>query len=109
MHLHVNGSCGPGPNPTGETIAAGAAGGHFDPARTGRHEGPHGGGHLGDLPILVVGADGKASATLTAPRLQDLEALRGRALIIHVGGDNFRDVPAPLGGGGGRLACGVLN
>ena len=28
--------------------------------------------------------------------------------MIHVGGDNHSDHPKPLGGGGGRLACGVI-
>jgi Cu/Zn superoxide dismutase len=27
--------------------------------------------------------------------------------LIHAGGDNYSDQPAPLGGGGVRLACGV--
>jgi Cu-Zn family superoxide dismutase len=27
--------------------------------------------------------------------------------MIHAGGDNFMDHPEPLGGGGGRIACGV--
>ncbi|MRR17699.1 MAG: superoxide dismutase [Cu-Zn] SodC1, partial [Deltaproteobacteria bacterium] len=30
------------------------------------------------------------------------------SLMIHVGGDNYSDVPEKLGGGGGRLACGVV-
>jgi Cu-Zn family superoxide dismutase len=28
--------------------------------------------------------------------------------MIHEGGDNYRDTPEPLGGGGGRIACGVV-
>jgi Cu-Zn family superoxide dismutase len=28
--------------------------------------------------------------------------------MVHVGGDNYSDTPAPLGGGGGRLVCGVV-
>jgi Cu-Zn family superoxide dismutase len=28
--------------------------------------------------------------------------------MIHAGGDNHSDTPAPLGGGGGRMACGVI-
>ena len=28
--------------------------------------------------------------------------------MIHMGGDNYKDAPSPLGGGGGRLACGVV-
>ena len=32
----------------------------------------------------------------------------GRSLMIHAGGDNHADHPAPLGGGGARLVCGVV-
>ena len=28
--------------------------------------------------------------------------------MIHVGGDNHSDHPAALGGGGPRMACGVI-
>jgi Cu-Zn family superoxide dismutase len=28
--------------------------------------------------------------------------------MIHAGGDNYSDEPAPLGGGGARVACGVV-
>ena len=28
--------------------------------------------------------------------------------MIHAGGDNHADHPAPLGGGGGRIVCGVI-
>jgi len=35
--------------------------------------------------------------------------MRGRAFVIHEGGDNFSDQPKPLGGGGARIACGVLS
>ena len=34
--------------------------------------------------------------------------LKGKALIIHAGGDNYSDRPAPLGGGGARVACGLI-
>lgn len=46
-------------------------------------------------------------AELTAPRLTVVDA-RGKALMIHAGGDNYSDEPQPLGGGGGRVACGVV-
>ena len=29
--------------------------------------------------------------------------------MIHAGGDNYSDQPQPLGGGGARIACGVIN
>jgi len=33
--------------------------------------------------------------------------VKGRSIMIHAGGDNYSDQPAPLGGGGARIACGV--
>jgi Cu-Zn family superoxide dismutase len=27
--------------------------------------------------------------------------------MVHVGGDNHSDHPAPLGGGGARMLCGI--
>ncbi|MCD3149108.1 superoxide dismutase, partial [Salmonella enterica subsp. enterica serovar Enteritidis] len=30
------------------------------------------------------------------------------SLMIHKGGDNYSHKPAPLGGGGARFACGVI-
>jgi superoxide dismutase, Cu-Zn family len=106
FHVHQNGSCQPAAA-NGETVPAGAAGGHFDPQGTGKHTGPQGGGHLGDLPVLHVSDNGAATETLTAPRIKNVRILRGKALIIHAGGDTYSDQP-PLGGGGARLACGVL-
>jgi Cu-Zn family superoxide dismutase len=91
----------------GKQVAALAAGGHFDPAATGKHEGPYGKGHLGDLPALYAGADGKATLPALAPRLKVAD-LKGRSLMIHAGGDNYSDQPEKLGGGGARIACGVI-
>jgi Cu-Zn family superoxide dismutase len=91
----------------GKAVPALAAGGHYDPANAGKHEGPYGSGHLGDLPALYVAADGKATLPVLAPRL-NVASLKGRSIMIHAGGDNYSDVPAPLGGGGARVACGVV-
>lgn len=107
FHVHANPSCAPGEK-DGKPVPAGGAGGHLDPAMTAMHMGPDGMGHLGDLPFLTVDADGTAKATLTTPRIKSLDALKGHALMIHAGGDNYADQPAPLGGGGARLACGVI-
>ena len=38
----------------------------------------------------------------------DPDKTGNHALMIHVGGDNFHDHPAALGGGGARMACGVI-
>ena len=29
--------------------------------------------------------------------------------MVHASGDNYSDDPAPLGGGGARIACGVID
>jgi Cu-Zn family superoxide dismutase len=106
FHVHQNPSCAPGTK-EGKLVPGLAAGGHYDPTKTGKHEGPHGKGHLGDLPSLTVGADGKATTAVTAPRLK-MADVKGRSLMIHAGGDNYSDQPAALGGGGARVACGVI-
>ncbi|EMU1127135.1 TPA: superoxide dismutase [Cu-Zn] SodC [Citrobacter koseri] len=107
FHIHANGSCQPAIK-EGKASAAEAAGGHFDPHNTGKHEGPEGAGHMGDLPVLVVNNDGIATMPVTAPRLKSLDEIKDKALMIHVGGDNMSDQPKPLGGGGERYACGVI-
>jgi superoxide dismutase, Cu-Zn family len=107
FHVHQNPSCAPG-LVNGAMAPAGGAGPHFDPEHNDAHMGPMGFGHMGDLPFLTVGADGTDRETLTAPHIRDTFALKGRSLVIHVGGDNYADQPKPLGGGGGRLACGVI-
>src|SRR5437867_3031066 len=47
FHVHQNPNCNPGTE-GGRTVPALAAGGHYDPKGTGKHEGPYGDGHLGD-------------------------------------------------------------
>lgn len=107
FHVHEKPDCDPAEK-EGKVTPAGAAGGHLDPEKTGKHGFPWGDGHLGDLPALYVGADGTATTPVLAPRLKSLDQVRGRALMIHEGGDNHSDHPEPLGGGAGRIACGVI-
>ena len=83
FHVHQNADCGPGKNPEGN-------------------------GQRGDLPVLKGKADGTADERLAAPHVKSLDELKGHALMIHEGGDNYADEPKPLGGGGGRIACGVI-
>ena len=106
FHLHAEGSCGPGEK-DGVMVPGLAAGGHYDPAGTGVHAGPYDEGHLGDLPALYVDEKGRATHPVLAPRLK-LTDLRGRSLMIHAGGDNYAGHPDPMGGGGDRVACGVI-
>ena len=108
FHVHATGDCGPAPDAQGQVMAGQAAGGHWDPVGTKMHHGPEGNGHLGDLPVLTVAADGTAKVTVVAPNIKDLGQLSGKALMVHAGGDNFSDQPKPLGGGGARVACGVI-
>jgi Cu-Zn family superoxide dismutase len=107
FHVHQNGSCAPAMK-DGKMSPAEAAGGHLDPAKTGKHLGPYADGHLGDLPALYVNADGTSTNPVLAPRIKTLSEIEGHALMIHAGGDNHADMPQPLGGGGARVACGVL-
>lgn len=106
FHVHDKPSCAP-TEKDGVKTPAGGAGGHYDPKASGRHGEPWGDGHLGDLPALYVAPDGTATSPVLAPRLK-LKDVSRRALMVHVGGDNHSDHPAPLGGGGPRMACGVV-
>lgn len=106
FHLHSEGNCGP-KEKNGRMVPGLAAGGHYDPEGTGSHQGPYGNGHLGDLPALYADKSGKGTLPVMAPRLR-LKDLKGHALIIHAGGDNYSDTPTPLGGGGARIACGMV-
>lgn len=106
FHVHEKPDCSPMMK-DGKMQHALAAGGHYDPDKTGKHLGPDGGGHKGDLPVLTVSSDGKAE---TAFYLKDVKVsdFINRALMIHAGGDNYSDTPKPLGGGGDRVACGII-
>ncbi|HEX7005789.1 MAG TPA: superoxide dismutase family protein [Alphaproteobacteria bacterium] len=102
FHFHETADCRPS-IVDGKPLAAGRSGDHFDPDRTGKHLGPTGNGHRGDLPLLVVDSDGSVEGPVTAPRLK-VSQVRDLALVIHAESDNFSDVPEPLGGSGGRIA-----
>jgi Cu-Zn family superoxide dismutase len=100
FHVHENPSC--------EQNGM-AAGGHLDPNKTNEHDGPFNqAGHLGDLPVLIVNQDGSANLPTLAPRFK-LAQMLGHAFIIHAGEDNYSDKPDKLGGGGARIACGVIS
>lgn len=106
FHLHQNPSCDSAVV-DGKATPGGAAGPHYDPAKTAKHLGPYAQGHLGDLPALHVDKDGSAVAPVLAPRLK-LSDLKGRSLMLHAGGDNHADHPEANGGGAARVACGVM-
>lgn len=106
FHIHTNPSCAP-KEEDNVMVPALAAGGHFDPDNTGIHLGPYKDGHLGDLPVLVVSNEAKATTPVLAPRLT-MDQISGHALMVHAGGDNYSNKPDPMGGGAARIACGVI-
>jgi Cu-Zn family superoxide dismutase len=105
VHLHQTGRCDP-PDFT-------SAGPHWNPTS---HQ--HGrlnpmGPHLGDLPNLVVGANGRGRLdfavpvpTGTATGANPLLDADGTAVVIHAAADDLRTDPS--GNSGARIACGVL-
>lgn len=106
FHVHEKPSCAPA-NKDGKMVPALSAGPHYDPNDTKQHGTPWGEGHLGDLPVIAVAANGTATNPVLAPRLE-LADIKSRSLMIHASGDNHADHPAPAGGGGARMACGVI-
>jgi Cu-Zn family superoxide dismutase len=107
VHLHAVGKCEPD---------FGAAGGHFDPGPASNTD-PDANHpfHMGDIPNLEVGADGKGTlhAVTTRVTLTDgplsLFDTDGAAIIVH-GNPDQMITGAPKSGvsGGPRAACGVI-
>jgi superoxide dismutase, Cu-Zn family len=83
-------------------------------------------GHNGDMPSVLVTPDGAAEMRFETGRI-DLGQLRGRAVILHAGADNFANVPLGTGdaqytantaaavtatqntgNAGDRMLCGVI-
>lgn len=105
FHVHETGQCD-APDFT-------SAGGHFNPTSRSHGLQSAGGHHVGDLPNLVVSADGTAQAevvahgaTLRGSGDRSLLAGNGTALVIHAGADDMRSDPS--GNSGPRIACGVI-
>jgi superoxide dismutase, Cu-Zn family len=107
VHLHAVGKCEPD---------FAAAGGHFDPGPASNPD-PDANHpfHMGDIPNLEVGADGKGTlkAVTTRVTLSDgplsLFDADGTAVIVH-GNEDKGITGEPKSGvsGGPRIACGVL-
>ncbi|WP_258536949.1 superoxide dismutase family protein [Novosphingobium taihuense] len=104
IHLHTTGKC--------EAPAFASAGGHLNPSSHQHGSMNPAGPHLGDLPNVAVGADGKGalsfvltgSAAELAASLLDAD---GTAVVVHASADDYKTDPS--GNSGGRIACGVLN
>jgi len=105
VHLHAVGTC------TGPDFAS--AGPHFNPASV--HHGLNNpdGPHAGDLPNMIVSAEGKIDVDLTDPRVTldtspngGLFDSDGTAIVIHAAQDDQKSDPS--GNSGARIACGVI-
>lgn len=104
IHVHAVGSC------ASTTDTFGAAGPHFNPAaRQHGLENPNG-PHAGDMPNVVVNANGTAQGRLDTrlPLLVGNAVLDadGAAIVIHASQDDQRTDPS--GNSGARIACGVI-
>lgn len=97
FHIHQEPNC---------AKAGMAAGDHLDTGHHNTHLGPYKLGHEGDLPLIVVDSKGEAKTPILAPKLK-VSAIKDHAVILHEGGDNYQNQPR-LGGGGKRIACGVI-
>lgn len=113
FHIHTNGACAPGPDAaSGQTIAFGAAGGHFDPHNTRNHGRPGQSAHevhAGEAPNILVGADRRGTLRFTNPHVTlqpGKSSVLGRTLIVHEREDDYASDPA--GNSGGRIACGII-
>ncbi len=104
IHLHQVGQCA--------APAFTSAGGHWNPAGVVHGRATETGGHKGDLPNLVVGADGTASLSVHIDKAQlkmgdgALMDADGAAVVIHANLDDNKTDPA--GNAGARIICGVL-
>lgn len=99
-HLHTVGLCTP------PDFAS--AGPHWNPAATKHGRMNPQGPHAGDLPNLLIGADGRGTLgiTLAGATMDTLLDADGAALVVHAAADDL--VTDPSGNSGARLACGVL-
>lgn len=112
FHVHGVGQC---------TATFTSAGGHFNPT------GATHGNHAGDLPPLLVQADGSAKVIFETDRftIDQLLDADGAAFILHAAADNLGNVPTRYfsttenvsgadsatqgtGDAGSRVGCGVI-
>ncbi|MEU7910253.1 superoxide dismutase family protein [Microbispora bryophytorum] len=121
FHVHSTGVCDARSVDRATGSAFSSAGSHLGP-------GTHGDG-AGDMPPLLVAADGTASASFVTDRftLEQLGDANGSAFMVHAGPDNFAHIPdryfhrpdptgatgpdettRKTGDAGARIGCGVV-
>ena len=102
FHIHETGSCDAA---TGHE----SAGGHFNPGSSEHGYDAANGPHAGDMPNQYVPADGTLRAEVfnhAVTLAEGQTGIRGRALMVHAGADDYRSQPS--GDAGDRLACAVI-
>lgn len=104
FHIHQTGVCAP------PDFAS--AGPHWNPTNRQHGKDNPAGMHHGDLPNLLIGADGRGSLEYTIP-VARLSGVRGAlldadgaSLVIHAAADDYRTDPS--GNSGVRIVCGVF-
>ncbi|XVQ84463.1 superoxide dismutase family protein [Microbispora siamensis] len=121
FHVHAAGVCDARSVDRATGSAFSSAGSHLGP-------GEHGDG-AGDMPPLLVAADGTASASFVTDRftLEQLDDANGSAFVVHAGPDNLAHIPdryfhrpdatgatgpdattRKTGDAGARIGCGVV-
>ncbi|MFY2563984.1 superoxide dismutase family protein [Corallococcus terminator] len=101
FHIHETGKC--------EAPEFKTAGGHFNPSKKAHGMMSPKGKHVGDLPNLYVGQDGKVQFDTFAQNGLTLKSLfdkDGSAIVVHTKEDDYQT--DPTGDAGGRIACGVV-
>lgn len=100
FHVHSAGVCDPAAtDPNGATVPFLSAGGHYNPETANSH-----GAHAGDMPPLLVSADGRGMLRFKTDRftLRELVDGDGSAIILHAGPDNLAHIPGTTPSGGER-------
>ncbi len=104
LHVHAVGRCD-APDFT-------SAGPHWNPTmRQHGSQNPQG-AHRGDLPNLIVGANGQGEIAFTIPEARlsggvgGMLDADGAAIVLHAGPDDYRTDPS--GNSGARIGCGVF-
>ncbi len=99
IHIHEVGRC--------EAPDFGSAKGHWNPTMKMHGRDNRMGAHHGDMPNLMIGADGRGSVSIDVPgSIAELLDTDGAAVLIHAAADDYRTDPS--GNSGARIACGVL-
>jgi Cu-Zn family superoxide dismutase len=104
VHVHEQGQCDP--------PAFAGAGGHVNPTSAEHGTANPRGPHAGDLPDIVVEADGRGHLETTTSRMTlrkgptSLLDADGSAIVVHERADDQRTDPD--GASGTRIACGVI-